>query len=342
MIFQDLSLGVVLLIFAGAAVVVWIGGVRLTIALDALAEKTGLGRLFVGMLLLGGITSLPEVANVITASAHGVPQLAINNVLGSAAINIVLLAAADAFIGRDGVTSVVADAATLMMSALCMIVLAAVAGAIVLGDFAVFGVGIGSLTITALSIAAFAMAADYGKRAPWALHDAATDAAPDAPDAAKHPLRALIWVSVLAAVTIFVAGYILSVAGEDLSQRTGLGAGFVGFLLIGFATSTPELSTIVTALRAKRYEMAFGQVLGTNFINLSLFALSDLVFAGGPIINELGRFEIVSALLGLVLIGVFLVGLLERRDATIIKMGYDSFAVILLFVCGAGALYALR
>jgi hypothetical protein len=65
----------------------------------------------------------------------------------------------------------------------------------------------------------------------------------------------------------------------------------VGFALIGLATSLPELSTIVTALRIRRYEMAFGQVFGTNFVNLSLILLADAVFAGGPVINELYRVQ---------------------------------------------------
>jgi cation:H+ antiporter len=99
---------------------------------------------------------------------------------------------------------------------------------------------------------------------------------------------------------------------------------------------------VVTALRLRRHEMAFGQVLGTNFVNLSLFALADAVYRGGPVVNELGRFEAFSALLGIVLIGAYLVGLLERRDATILRMGYDSLAVIVMFVGGSGLLYVLR
>src|SRR5690606_16673797 len=56
---QELPLWLNGLLFVAAGVVVWIAGTRLTHALDAIADKTGLGQLFVGMLLLGGITSLP-------------------------------------------------------------------------------------------------------------------------------------------------------------------------------------------------------------------------------------------------------------------------------------------
>ena len=47
----------------------------------------------------------------------------------------------------------------------------------------------------------------------------------------------------------------------------------------------------------------------------------SIVFAGPPVLNVVGAFEIVSAQLGAVLIGTFLVGLLEHRDKTIFKMG---------------------
>jgi len=329
-------------VFAVAAVLVWIGGTRLTRTLDALSAKTGLGRLFVGMLLLGGITSLPEVANVVAASAGGVPRLAVNNLLGSAAINVLLLAVVDAFVGREAVTSVVTEPATLMMCTLCMLVLGAVALAVTTGDVAVLGVGLWAAAICLLAVGSFALAAGYGRRAPWKLHDAPAAPPDDPDDVPDAPLRRLVVATVGLAALIFAAGYALSETGDAIAEQTGLGAGLVGFLLLGVATSMPELSSITAALRLRRHELAFGQVLGTNFVNLSLIVLADVVFAGGPVVNELGRFEVVSALLGLTMIGVFQVGLLERRDPTVLRMGYDSLAVVVLFAGGVGLLYAVR
>jgi cation:H+ antiporter len=140
---------------------------------------------------------------------------------------------------------------------------------------------------------------------------------------------------------IFAAGYAQSQTGDALAEQTGIGTAMVGFAFIGLATSLPELSSIVAAFRLRRHEMAFGQVLGTNFINLSLILLADAVFVGGPVINELSRFETTSALLGAVLIGVFLIGLLERRDRTVIKMGWDLLVVMILFAGGLALLSAV-
>lgn len=331
-------------IFLAAAVVIWLAGTRLVAAVDRIAARTGMGQAFAGMLLLGTITSLPEIANVTTASVMGNPALAVNNLLGSASINVLLLALLDGFTGGDAVTSVVSKPATLMQAALCMLVLSLVAAAVTTGDVALFGVGAWSLGIAGASIAAFWLSARYAGRTPWQPSEpppADTDGGDD--DAGDDtPLRRLALQAAGTGAVILVAGYALSQAGDGLAEQTGLGSGLVGFLLIGIATSLPELSTLTAALRRRRYEMAIGEVLGTNFVNLALLLLADLAFTGGPVINEAGSFEALSALLGTVLTGIVLVGLLERRNRTILRMGYDSAAVLLVFAAGVGLLYAVR
>ncbi len=56
---------------------------------------TGLGGLFVGMLLLGGATSLPELATDVTAAVAGAPDLAIGDLFGSSMANMAILAVID-------------------------------------------------------------------------------------------------------------------------------------------------------------------------------------------------------------------------------------------------------
>jgi len=330
------------LIFACAAASLWLTAGRLTHALDRLALKTGLGHAFVGMLLLGGITSLPEVANVVTASTLGNPSLAINNLLGSSAINVLLLAIADACIGRRAVTSIVARPSTLMMAALCMIILILIAAMIVLGDIPAGPVALGSLAIGALCIGSFWLATGHDARSPWAVEDSGEGNCEEREEDHIVETKTRLWTLVaLHGALVFLAGYALSQTGDAIAEQAGLTSAIVGFALIGTATSLPELVSILAALKLGRPEMAFGQVLGTNFINLSLLPLSDLLHDGEPVLNILGRFEIVSALLGALLIGIFKVGLLEHRDRTILRMGWDSAAVILIFGLGVSALARL-
>lgn len=61
--------------------------------------------------------------------------------------------------------------------------------------------------------------------------------------------------AIVAAVTL-VSGFVLAGTGDALAEQTGLGASFVGMLLGGVATSLPEVTTTIAAVRLAQYEMA--------------------------------------------------------------------------------------
>lgn len=339
-----------IVVFTAAGAIVWGAGTRLVGYLSRISQITRIEQAFIGMFVLGLITSLPEVANVLTSSYFGNPALAVNNLLGSASINILILAIADAAVSRDALTSGVASSVTLLQATLCMLALALVALAVSSGDVLIAGLNIGvwPTVVFFASIGAFWLSAGYTNRSPWSVTEASRalraesgggHATGAAAALAASTLRENVVKTVIAAAVIFAAGYSLAQTGDALAAQTGLGAGMVGFLLIGIATSLPELSTIFAAVRADQREMAIGEILGTNFVNISLILLADIVFTGGPVINELGRFEIISSLLGVMLIGVYLVGLLERRDPALLRMGYDSIAVIVMFAGGVVLLF---
>src|SRR3546814_17938613 len=91
--------------FAAAAAAVWFAGSRLARYAASISERTGIGAAFLGLILLGGITSLPEIAVTVTASLAGSAALSVNNLLGGVAAQFVVLAIADAVHGRDAISS---------------------------------------------------------------------------------------------------------------------------------------------------------------------------------------------------------------------------------------------
>ncbi|WP_188055242.1 MULTISPECIES: sodium:calcium antiporter [unclassified Sphingosinithalassobacter] len=331
----SLSLVLLLAIFVGAGVVVWQAGTRMTRLVDTFAERTGLGQAFAGMLLLGGITSLPEVATVGTASATGNPALAVNNLLGSASINILLLAIADLVFGKDALTSRAARPATLMQGTFGMVLLSGVAIACVTGDFEVpyLGTGIGTLVLAFGCIQALRISARFEREHVWEVVNQPENRKGEREKDERPTGRVILWL-VVAAVSILVAGSVLSLTGDAIAQKTGLGASMVGFALVGLGTSLPELSSIFAALRLRRYEMAIGDIFGTNLFNVQLLLLADLVYRDGPVLANAGTFEVVAAGMATIMTGVFVLGLLERRDKTILRMGHDSAIVLLVFGSG--------
>lgn len=348
--FSGLGIPANLAIFAVAAAFVWFAGYRLAHYLDAIAQKTGMGEAFVGMLLMGTITSLPEIAAVSTSAFVGNAALATNNLLGSVSINVVLIAVADAVLGRDAITSAVGRPTTLMQGVLVILALGLTTSAVLIGDFSLGPFGAWSLALAAYVVFAFWISSGYAQRAPWRLARGRRPSASDHEDResnedrrdADKPLASLVLLISAAAAVILVAGFCLAQSGDAIAKLTGLSSGIVGLVLVGFATSLPELSSIISAVRLRRYEMAMGDVFGTNILTLGLIFLADLVYSGEPVLNQAGRFEAVAATLGILLTGIFLVGLLERENKTFLRMGYDATAALLTFIAGVVLLYFIQ
>lgn len=338
--FSQLDLLALAAIFVASGVVVWIAGTRLAEHVDHYADKTGIGRAFAGMLLLGGITSLPEVATVSTASALGNAQLSVNNLLGSAAMNVLLLAVADMMMPRAPLTHMAAKADTLLQGVLGMILLAGVALAITVGDVEIPFVhaGIGTLLLALGCLQALRVASRFGRTHVWDVVTQAPEGeppAPDRPERSKNRLRLYITVS---AACILGAGTLLSLAGDAIATKTGIGGSMVGFVLVALGTSLPELSSIRSAIRLRRYELAIGDIFGTNLFNIQLLFLADLIYRDGPILLEAGAFETIGVSLGMLMTGIFVVGLLERRDRMAWRLGHDSMLAMLVFAGGIVAL----
>ena len=349
--FDGLSIAALGAIFAAAALVVWSAGTRLSHYVDGVAHKTGLGKAFTGMLLLGGITSLPEVAAVSTSAAGGDAPLAVNNLLGTASVNLVLLAVADVVYGRTALTAVAATPATLMQGVLSMMLAGTVALIAAAGDVPVLGVGAGSIAILLATIAALWLSSDFENRHVWEAVGRDSEGGPRESDEqavreeGNHAreergwsMGKLVGATAAAAFLILAGGFLLSSSADALAAKTGIASGMIGFVLVGVATSLPEISSITSAIRIREYDMAVGDIFGTNLFNFGLIFLADLVYRGQPVLSTSGTFEVIGAILATLMTGIFLVGLLERRRRTVFRMGYDSVAAIVLF---AGGLFAL-
>lgn len=343
--FEQQPLWVAFAAFAVAAGFVWAAGTRLSRYLDRIATLTGIGGGFLGLLVLGGVTSLPEAATITSASLAGNAPLAVNNLLGSASINVVLLAIADALLGRRALTSVVGDPTPLLQGTLGILLLTVVAAAILVGDVGFAGVGLWPSALVVLFAFAAWMTSKYEHRRPWAASDwEEIDRDGRSRSAARDhdSVRSNVLKAVAAAAVILAAGYVLAQSADAIASKTGVGSGLIGLVLLAFATSLPEISSIYAAVKLKRYEMVLGDIFGTNIFNVVLIFLADIVFPGPPVLNAAGRFEAVATLLAIVLTSIYMVGLLERRDRTVFRMGYASLAVLLTYVGGLGILLVMR
>ncbi|KXF77050.1 sodium:calcium exchanger [Paramesorhizobium deserti] len=349
--FTSISLWLNIAIFAGAAASVWFAGVRITGHAETISRKTGIGHAAIGMILLAGVTSLPEIGVTLTASLSGNSSLAINNLFGSIAMQVTVLALVDFTIGHRALTAVVPEPRVMLQGVLNIILLAFVAAGMVVNDVGFFGIGLWAWGCLGLYIASIWLLSREQDRRPWLAarkgkveqHLLEEGQAKESEDGAEDlSLSGLIWRTTALALVILVAGYLLSQTGDAIARQTGLGASFVGFVLVAISTSLPELSTALTAARRGLFTLAISDILGTNLINVGLVFVIDAASSGQPVLNTVGSFSIFGALLGIIVTALFLGGLAERRDTTIARIGLDSAIVTIVYLGGLVLLYQLR
>jgi cation:H+ antiporter len=346
--FRALPLLANLGIFAVAAVVVWMAGTRLARYADAIGDRTELSQAFLGMMLLGVATSLPEIATTLTGASIGNAALVTGNLFGGVALQIAILAIVDLVAIKGALTYVAPKPVLLFQGVMLLLLLAtALAGAAVRDPISVAGVGLTPMLLAAGYIMTVRATAT-GKYLPrWRPTDDDSRAAA-APDATSSDRRANLSTRVLllrsagTALAILAAGWALTLTGDAMAEQTGLGASFVGVTLVAASTSLPELSTALAAVRQGNYEMAVSNILGTNCLEVALFVVADAAYRDGPILAAVDRSAMLAGSVGMVVTAILLLGLLERRNRTIVRMGIDSLAILTTYCVGLVGLYHLR
>jgi cation:H+ antiporter len=337
-------------IFSVAAVIVWAAGTRLSRGADAISHRTGLGEAFVGALLLGGATSLPEIAATVSASLIRNAPIAVNNIFGGIAMQVTILAIADA-LGRGALTGRNRHPGVLLEGTLLILVLNTAAVGIAVGDVAVLGVGLWSTTVVAMVIVGLFLIKHYEAHPRWRPSDELQEAPDDEKTRrAKErrarfrsvTTRALVTQMTLASLAVLAGGFAIAKTGERIAEQTAIGPSFAGAILIAVATSLPEVSTTLEAVRLGARVMAISNIFGTNLFDAGLLFVADMVYPGPPVLNEVGRFAQVGALLGVACTTIYLAGILERRDRTFMRLGVDSIVVLLVYGGGVVLLYFLR
>lgn len=144
-------------------------------------------------------------------------------------------------------------------------------------------------------------------------------------------------MTALTMTAFILAGLVLLVAGGEslvrgatgLAARLGMSPLLIGLVVVGFGTSTPELTTSITAALDNAPDIAVGNVIGSNIANILLIlGLAALVrpMAVDPApFRRDGTALALSALLGAGLIAVF--GL-ERLSGAILLAGLLAYLVI--------------
>ena len=331
--------------FVISAVIIWFAGANLAYRADCLADRFKLAKSLVGLLLLSLATSLPEVATTLGAAVKQAQDLVLNNLFGGIALQTAILAMSD-FWARGAITNYPRKA-NHALEATLLVLLLAVALVIVDLDngFIVYGVGIGSALIALIYAGAVWLLRRYDDDSDWVpvdLPDPETLPFP-APSRLEDRSNAHLLVeTILACLAILIFGLVLVYFADRIAMQSGLGASFVGVTLLATATSLPELTTSITAVRIGAYTMAISNIFGSNLIMLVLIFPADILFRQGAILQGTSQTVSLSLGFGIIVTTIYLVGLIVRKKPKVGAIGLDSVLVLLVFLTSLAAYYAVR
>ena len=353
-------------VFIAAATIVWKCGSRLSKLADQLAEETGVGRALIGILMLGGITSLPEIATTITASLAGNVAMAVSNILGGVSMQVTILALIDFRVRKQPISTATTDVTLFIQGGFVIIMLALTGSFILLPTLAVFHIGLSSIFIFSIFLLSLFVVKRFSKF-QWLSYEVAGTAATNeaitslhqqlaqtgesqTADSKEHSINSSVggfvkrtWRRLfILSLLIFAGGVFVVEASESIAERTGIGNNFAGLVLVAITTSLPEISTTIAAVKLQRYNMAFSNIFGTNLFDLALLFLADLLFFRGPVLGAVGDFAVVAAFHGIVLTAIFLIGISLRARRLLLGIGYDSWLILIIYVCGISLLFTIQ
>jgi cation:H+ antiporter len=143
-----------------------------------------------------------------------------------------------------------------------------------------------------------------------------------------------------AALATLAAGVLLERSGDAIAQHIGLNGVLFGATVLAAATSLPELSTGITSVRMKDYQLAVSDIFGGNAFLPVLFLLA-VIISGKAVLPDAQASDIYLAGLGVLLTCVYAAGLVFRPKKQIWRMGIDSLAVLSLYILGVAGLLAI-
>ena len=311
----------------GGVVYLLMGGDMLVRGAIGLARKVGITPMVVGLTVVAFGTSAPELIVTVRAAMVGYPELAISNVVGSNVANVLLVVGLPAMVypmvcdqedvGRDGLFMLFAS---ILFFALCSV------GPLETRDGVVLLAGLG------LFVAYLLRASSLGEM--WSSESE------ELPRMLGLPTKpSMIGVLLVLGILALPLGAELLIRGAvGIAELMGVSNAVIGLSLIALSTSLPELATTLVAALKKEADVAVGNVLGSNVLNV--FAIMGTAAVVSPVEIPIPRgflTQDIPVMLGAALVLTVVTvrgGTVGRKLGAVLFGGYVVYVVVLFRPAG--------
>lgn len=312
-------------------------GALMTRAARDIAHRTQLGELLIGAVLIGAVTSLAGLMTSVTAAWNGHAELAVSNALGGIAAQTAFLAVADIAYRRANLEHAAASAENLTLCTFLLILLTTHLLGVAIPEVSVFAVHPISIILIATYLFGLALIRrthDFPMWLPRDTFDTKPESEPG--DLQLDKAMWLVWLTFFAcAVVVAASGWLLAIVAVPLTNRTGLSESFIGGTMTAIASSLPELIVALAAVRMKALNLAVGNIIGGNAFDTLFVSVSDIAYRSGPIYAAISRAEVFWLALTALMTSVLLLGLLFRERHGVGNIGFESAALLVIYLAGA-------
>jgi cation:H+ antiporter len=225
------------------------------------SDMTGFGKTTIGFILVGFSTSLPELfVSVFAALGQGSIGIAVGNVLGSNIANIALILGACFLIVAGTSHKYAGFDAGIVKEEIGSLYFGLFMASIIPLALLYFGYASRFMGIILLII--FIVYMVELSRVRTAKNEAAIG-----PEKTRMPRY--ISLAFLGSVGVVVTSYFLVDSASFIAGAIGVPAVVIGSTIVAFGTSIPELATSITSVRKRHLNLAFGNIVGSCFINIT-------------------------------------------------------------------------
>ncbi|MCH2657962.1 MAG: hypothetical protein MKZ81_03020 [Dehalococcoidia bacterium] len=303
---------------------------------DVIAERTGLGLTFVGVVLLATATSLPELGTSISSIRFvEQPDLAFGAAFGSNIFNLMIIGLLDLW-WRNGPILNQVDKNTAILAKLgILIIVFSIACLFVHQTFSIDDyIFVSPMSLVLLLIFFLSIYVVY-------KYDAG-ESEEENTDAISTSLGKAFLNYGISATVVVAAAVWLAFVGDALADDLGWERSFVGTQFLAFSTSLPELAASFAALRINAPQLAISNVLGSNLFNMGfILFMDDLIYTDGSIWAVVESIHILTAVFAIIMTCVILVGLTSRGRSRPTKLlTFESILLIFMYIVTSVAIFS--
>ncbi len=331
-------------IFLVSAAVIAYAGTRLSDYGNRIADLTGLGGLWIGMVLMAAATSLPEVFTTVSAGLLDLPDIAAGDLFGAGMSNMLTLGLIDLMHRQKRIWQHAAlDHA--LSAGLAIFVTGLAAFLILLGrDVAHGGIGLGTMLVALFYV--FGMRVIFRQetmkrrqREQEKVAEARAEDEETRPSPRRVELRRAMGGFGVASIALLIAAPFLAYSAGEIAKQSGISTTFVGTSLVAITTSLPEFITALAAVRLGAFDLAVGNLFGSNAFNMAALFFVDVFYREGPLLNAVGDAHAMTGIWSILLLCVGLMGIMYRAEKRYMLIEPDSFLIILGYCLGLWLLF---